>query len=43
MTQLRLRSHGAATLQRAYEESSRYTYHIANTRNLLSGGPYAAQ
>jgi hypothetical protein len=33
----------AATLQEADRDSSRYNHHIANTRNLLAGGPYAAQ
>jgi hypothetical protein len=30
------------TLQEAYRESSVYGHHIANTRTLLEGGPYAA-
>lgn len=32
----------AATLQRAYQDSSRYNHHLANVRNLLAGTPYAA-
>jgi hypothetical protein len=31
------------TLVRAYEEFSRYNQHLANARNLLAGGPYAAR
>ncbi|WP_079261814.1 HEPN domain-containing protein [Mycobacteroides abscessus] len=30
-----------ATLREAYELSSQYNLHLANTRNLLIGGPYA--
>ena len=33
----------AKTLREAYKESSAYNHHVANTRNLLAGGPYAAQ
>jgi lipopolysaccharide biosynthesis regulator YciM len=33
----------AATLQRAYRDSSRYNHHLANVRSLLAGSPYAAQ
>jgi hypothetical protein len=30
------------TLQEAYRDSSAYGHHLANTRTLLAGGPYAA-
>jgi hypothetical protein len=33
----------ATTLRAAYGDSSAYNHHVANTRNLLAGGPYVAQ
>lgn len=40
---LRRAGFDAASIQKAYGESSAYNHHITNTTNLLAGGTYAAQ